>query len=116
MKIERIRALRGPNLWSKNTSIEALVFCEENERIYDRFASVEMRVRSCLPGLGSLRATGFEQTNIALSHILSRAALRLQVEAGSQVTFSHVAENSSTGYFRVVVQYEEEDLDRKSVV
>jgi cyanophycin synthetase len=110
MKIERIRALRGPNLWSKNTSIEALVFCEENERIYDRFASVEMRVRSCLPGLGSLRATGFEQTNIALSHILSRAALRLQVEAGSQVTFSHVAENSSTGYFRVVVQYEEEDL------
>ena len=43
MKIERIRALRGPNLWSKNTSIEALVYCEEDERLYDRFATIEMR-------------------------------------------------------------------------
>ncbi|HEX4855235.1 MAG TPA: cyanophycin synthetase [Limnobacter sp.] len=110
MKIERIRALRGPNLWSKNTSLEALVFCEENERIYDRFASVELRVRSALPGLGSLRATGLEQNNITLAHILGRAALRFQVEAGSQVTFSHVADNINSGYFRVVVQYEEEDL------
>lgn len=112
MKIERIRALRGPNLWSKNTSMEALVFCEENERIYDRFASIEMRVRSGLPGIGSLRATGFEQSNIALAHILGRAALRLQVEAGSQVTFTHVSDNIITGYFRVVVQYEEEELAR----
>ncbi len=111
MKIERIRALRGPNL-SKNTSMEALVFCEENERLYDRFANIEMRVRSALPGIGSLRATGFEQSNIALAHILSRAALRFQVEAGSQVTFAHVADNITTGYFRVVVQYEEEDLAR----
>jgi len=112
MNIERIRALRGPNLWSKNTSLEALVFCEEDERLYDRFASVEMRVRSALPGIGSLRATGFEQNNIALAHILSRAALRFQVEAGSQVTFAHVSDNITTGYFRVVVQYEEEDLAR----
>eukprot|EP01030_Chromulinospumella_sphaerica_P015246 gene15246-15047_t len=112
MKIERIRALRGPNLWSKNTSMEALVFCEENERLYDRFANIEMRVRSALPGIGSLRATGFEQSNIALAHILSRTALRFQVEAGSQVTFAHVADNITTGYFRVVVQYEEEDLAR----
>lgn len=110
MNIERIRALRGPNLWSKNTSIEALVFCEENERLYDRFANIEMRVRSALPGIGSLRATGLEQNNIALAHILSRTALRLQVEAGSQVTFAHVSDNLTTGYFRVVVQYEEEKL------
>lgn len=112
MKIERIRALRGPNLWSKNTSIEALVYCEEDERLYDRFAAIEMRARSALPGIGSLRATGFEQSNIALAHILSRVALRFQVEAGSQVTFAHVADNITTGYFRVVVQYEEEELAR----
>jgi cyanophycin synthetase len=112
MKIERIRALRGPNLWSKNTSLEALVFCEENERFYDRFASIEMRIRSSLPGIGSLRATGFEQKNIGLAHILSRTALRFQVDAGSQVTFAHVSDNITTGYFRIIVQYEEEDLGR----
>ena len=76
MKIERIRALRGPNLWSKNTSIEALVFCEENERIYDRFASVEMRVRSCLPGLG-VRAPRF------------RARPRAALRAGSRAERGH---------------------------
>lgn len=115
MRIERIRALRGPNLWSKNTSIEALVFCEENERLYDRFADVELKVRSLLPSIGPLRATGFEQKNIALAHILGRVALRLQVEAGSQVTFSHVADNIDQGYFRVVVQYEEEALGRAAM-
>ncbi|WP_370263526.1 cyanophycin synthetase [Limnobacter sp.] len=112
MNIERIRALRGPNLWSKNTSLEALVFCEENERLYDRFNAIEMRVRTTLPGIGSLRATGFEQSNIALAHILGKTALRLQIEAGSPVTFSHVSDNITTGYFRVVVQYEEEELAR----
>lgn len=110
MKIERIRALRGPNLWSKNTSIEALVFCEENERVYDRFANIEMRVRTLVPGIGALRATGLELSQLTLAHFLGKVALRLQVEAGSHVTFFHVADSAQTGYFRVVVQYEEEKL------
>ena len=28
MEVTRVRALRGPNLWSKHTSIEALVQCD----------------------------------------------------------------------------------------
>lgn len=115
MNIERIRALRGPNLWSKNTSIEALVFCEENERLLDRFAAIENKVRSTIPGIGALRATGLEQSNLALAHILGKVALRLQVEAGSPVTFFHVADHMDSGYFRVVVQYEEEDLGRAAM-
>ncbi|MCQ8895874.1 cyanophycin synthetase [Limnobacter humi] len=115
MNIERIRALRGPNLWSKNTSIEALVFCEENERLLDRFASIEARVRTAIPGIGALRATGLELSNLALAHILGKVALRLQVEAGSPVTFFHVADNLNSGYFRVVVQYEEEELGRAAM-
>ena len=110
MNIQRIRALRGPNLWSKNTSVEALVFCEENERVYDRFANVEMRVRSLIPSIGAFRATGLELSQLTLAHFLAKVALRLQVEAGSPVTFFHVADNLKTGYFRIVVQYEEEKL------
>ncbi len=32
MEVSRIRALRGPNLWSRHTSIEAIVTCSEAER------------------------------------------------------------------------------------
>ncbi len=28
MEITRIRALRGPNLWSRHTAIEAIVTCD----------------------------------------------------------------------------------------
>ena len=31
MEINRLRALRGPNLWSRLTSFEALVQCADNE-------------------------------------------------------------------------------------
>ena len=31
MNFTRIRALRGPNLWSRNTAIEAIVNCNADE-------------------------------------------------------------------------------------
>ena len=34
MQITRIRALRGPNLWTRSTSIEAIVQCEPGECDY----------------------------------------------------------------------------------
>ena len=35
MKVSRIRALRGPNLWSRHTAIEAIVSCNEAESLTD---------------------------------------------------------------------------------
>jgi cyanophycin synthetase len=35
MEVSRIRALRGPNLWSRHTAIEAIVCCTEDERNID---------------------------------------------------------------------------------
>ena len=31
MDVSRIRALRGPNLWSRHTAIEAIVACTDDE-------------------------------------------------------------------------------------
>ena len=36
MEISRIRALRGPNLWSRNTSIEAVVTCPPHQCCVDQ--------------------------------------------------------------------------------
>ena len=44
MEVSRIRALRGPNLWSRHTAIEAIVACDEVERaISTRMSSLALR-------------------------------------------------------------------------
>ena len=35
MEVSRTRALRGPNMWSRHTAIEAVVHCSETERAPD---------------------------------------------------------------------------------
>ena len=48
MEISRIRALRGPNLWSRHTAIEAIVYCTEDESSIDRLPGFENRLRELL--------------------------------------------------------------------
>ena len=45
MDISRIRALRGPNLWSRHTSIEAIVSCTEDETSVTDRPGFEARLR-----------------------------------------------------------------------
>jgi cyanophycin synthetase len=45
-----------------------------------------------------------------LAHALQRATLELQRQAGSDVSFGLVRQTSQPGVFRVVVEYEEEEL------
>ncbi len=41
MEVSRIRALRGPNLWTRHTAIEAIVRCEDDSgRLTRRSSSV----------------------------------------------------------------------------
>ena len=44
MEVSRIRALRGPNLWSRHTAIEAIVTCEKNERSLADLPGFEQRL------------------------------------------------------------------------
>ena len=44
MDVTRIRALRGPNLWSRHTAIEAVVECSAPERALSFITGVETRV------------------------------------------------------------------------
>ena len=45
MEVSRIRALRGPNLWSRHTAIEAIITCAEIECFIDRIPGFEARLR-----------------------------------------------------------------------
>ena len=55
MEVSRIRALRGPNLWSRHTAIEAVVKCEGTEEKISDMAGFEARVRERFPALGTLQ-------------------------------------------------------------
>ena len=55
MEVSRTRALRGPNMWSRHTAIEAVVHCSETERALADMAGFEARLRERFPGIGPLR-------------------------------------------------------------
>lgn len=111
MEISRIRALRGPNLWSRHTSIQALVQCDENERALSFMPGFEARIRARFPLIGAMRPIGYEG-EIAIAHAMQFAALNLQAQAGCPVTFSRTAPTTETGLFQVIVEYTEEAVGR----
>jgi len=41
MEVSRTRALRGPNLWSRHTAIEAIVKCSEAEQDITKLGGFE---------------------------------------------------------------------------
>lgn len=111
MKVTRIRALRGPNLWSRHTALEAIIACTEAERSIDSLPGFEPRVRSLFPAIGALRPGGYAGP-VSLAHVLESAALALQANAGCPVTFSRTAATMEDGVFQTVVEYSEEAVGR----
>jgi cyanophycin synthetase len=111
MEVSRIRALRGPNLWSRHTALEAIVACSAVECNIAGLAGFEPRVRALFPGMGALRQTGHAGP-VSLAHVLEAAALELQAAAGCPITFSHTAATVEAGTYQVVVEYSEEAVGR----
>jgi cyanophycin synthetase len=111
VEINRIRILRGPNLWSRHTALEAVVTCAENERSIDTIPHFEDQIRERFPQLGSMRRGGHNET-LSLAHALEHAALGLQSQAGCPVTFSRTVQTIDAGVYQVVVEYSEEVVGR----
>ena len=111
MEVSRIRALRGPNLWSRRTALEAIVACTPDECSMESLPDFEQRLRALFPDLGMLRETGHAGT-VSLAHVLEAAALELQAAAGCPVTFSRTSATLEAGTYQVVVEYSEEAVGR----
>jgi cyanophycin synthetase len=111
MEVSRVRALRGPNLWSHHTSVEAIVACTPEEESIGALSGFETRLRALFPQIGQLQPTGHDDT-VPLAHVLEVAALALQAEAGCPVTFSRTTATLERGIYQVVVEYSEEDVGR----
>ena len=115
MEVSRVRALRGPNLWSHHTSVEAIVACTPEEESIAGLPGFETRLRSRFPQLGQLQPFGHEEDvtdPVPMAEVLEIVALALQAEAGCPVTFSRTTATVDQGIYQVVVEYSEEDVGR----
>ena len=113
MEVSRIRALRGPNLWTRETAIEAIVTLTPGETRVDELPGFEGRLRARLPALGQLKpAPG--QPHASLAHALEAVALALQSAAGCPVSLSRTVHAVRENVYQVVVQYSEEAVGRRA--
>ncbi|OXR50106.1 MULTISPECIES: cyanophycin synthetase [unclassified Pusillimonas] len=114
MEITRIRALRGPNLWGRQTSVEAVVACDSQEQDIEALDGFEVRIRARFPEIDLLKPAGQEQP-LSMAHVLASAALRLQALAGCPVSFCRVAPTFEPGVYQVIVEYTEEEVGRQAL-
>jgi len=72
MEVSRTRALRGPNMWSRHTAIEAVVHCQPQEQSMAEMPDFEARLRALFPSIGALRPASASRTPISLAHVLNK--------------------------------------------
>ena len=114
MDVSRIRALRGPNLWTRHTAIEAIVACSADEQHIDRLDGFETRLLSRFPAIDALLPTHHHEV-VSTAHALEYATLCLQKEAGCPVTFSRTTATVEAGTYQVVIEYTEEAVGRRAL-
>ncbi|MEY4345862.1 MAG: hypothetical protein RL032_1694 [Pseudomonadota bacterium] len=109
MEVTRIRALRGPNLWSHHTAIQSVVACTPQEANVRQIEGFESRIRARFPEISPFQPVGNDD-KISMAQVLELAALGLQAQAGCPVTFSRSTPTMETHVSQVVVEYSEEDV------
>lgn len=124
MKLEQVRALRGPNRWAKFPVVEALIDltdfvgslpCEAAAfelRLIERFAALAVRVDSTA-NADCERSTS--QSSYLFAKALERLVKELQCAAGSVVDFGTTISSPKPHVYRVVVRYCEEAVGREAV-
>ncbi len=111
MEVSRIRVLRGPNLWSRHTCIEAILTCTPEECALPTGSQFEKQLRRIFPAVSALEGTR-PGDPASMAHALEKITLGLQAQAGCPVTFSRTTASQEPGVYQVVVQYTEEAVGR----
>ena len=121
MKILKIQALRGPNIWSirRTKLIQMRLDLEELEqRPTDKIEGFRERLEELLPTLIEHRCSegchgGFFQRvdrGTWMGHVIEHIALEIQTLAGMDVGFGRTRETKTPGIYNVVFNYLEEKV------
>ena len=120
MKIEKIQALRGPNIWSirRKKLIQMRLDLEEMENFpTNKIEGFRERIEKLIPSLITHRCSegthgGFfhrVETGTWMGHVIEHIALEIQTLAGMECGFGRTRETKSPGIYNVVFDYIEEN-------
>lgn len=124
MQIRSVRALRGPNIWSRQPCLEALVDLGPLKDLSSELIpGFNDRLMSWLPGMIEHRCSVGERGGFFvrlrrgtyLAHILEHVTLELQTMAGTNVGFGRARETSEEGVYKVAIRYTEESVGRAAL-
>ena len=121
MQLTRIRALRGPNIWSRHTALEASVDLGPANMAVAEIPGFQARLGDLLPDIFSgaqwagADLGGATAERATLAHVLERVTMALQKGARVPVSFSKTTATNEAGMFKVLVEYREEDVARAAV-
>jgi cyanophycin synthetase len=124
MEFRKVLALRGPNIWASFPVLEAwLDLGDLDDYASDELPGFNDRLMGWLPTLVEHRCSvgtrgGFFERlrrGTYQGHVLEHVALELQSLAGTEVSFGRTRAASEDGIYKVVVEYEEEELGRAAL-
>jgi cyanophycin synthetase len=121
MRIEKIQALRGPNIWSiqRKKLIQMRLDLEEMEEFpTDKITGFRERIETLLPTLIEHRCSegcrgGFfsrVDRGTWMGHVIEHIALEIQTLAGMETGFGRTRETKTPGVYNVVFSYTEENV------
>lgn len=121
MKILKVQALRGPNIWSINRKklIQMRLDLEDMEqRPTDKIPGFSERLEAMFPSMYSHRCSegapgGFfsrVKRGTWMGHVIEHIALEIQTLAGMDTGFGRTRETRTSGVYNVVFSYLEENV------
>ena len=121
MKILKVQALRGPNIWSVNRKklIQMRLDIEELEdRPTNKIEGFRERLEAMFPGMYEHRCSegrpgGFFyriEKGTWMGHVIEHIALEIQSLAGMETGFGRTRETKTRGIYNVVFSYAEENV------
>jgi cyanophycin synthetase len=124
MEFMKVHALRGPNIWANFPVLEAWVdLGPYKDAASDELPGFNERLMAWLPSLVEHRCSVGERGGFFVrlrrgtyqAHILEHVCLELQCLAGPNVGFGRARETATDGIYKVVVEYEDEQLARAAL-
>ena len=121
MKIDKIQALRGPNIWSvqRKKLIQMRLDLEELEnRPTNKIEGFRERIEAMFPTMIEHRCSegcrgGFfsrVERGTWMGHVIEHIALEIQTLAGMETGFGRTRETKTPGIYNVVFSYTEENV------
>jgi len=124
MDIRKTQALRGPNIWAQFPMLETWIeLSETTNRPSHAYPGLRDRIRNWLPGLADHRGSQahrggfFEEWDrgVSLAEVVEHVLLELLTLSGADVGFSRTREDLGKHFYKVAVEFEEEQVAREAV-